>query len=97
MFGTELKGLSQKAMAMSDLQVRIPMVGFTESFNISVSVALSLYALTRRLKQSEVNWALQADEINTLLLNWARLSVKSSDNLEKLFLAEKNSQAGNGG
>lgn len=96
-YGTELKGLSKKAMSMSDLQVRIPMVGFTESYNISVSVALSLYALTRRLKQSTVNWELQRDEVNSLLLDWARLSVKSSEKLEKLFLAEKNSETGNGG
>ena len=40
-FGTELTGLSDEAKAVCDRAVKIPMYGFTESFNISNSVAIS--------------------------------------------------------
>ena len=35
-FGTELTGLTQEAIEHADAYVKIPMYGFTESFNISV-------------------------------------------------------------
>ena len=40
-FGTERRGLSEEILDQSDLKVHIPMYGFTESFNISVSVAIA--------------------------------------------------------
>jgi tRNA (guanosine-2'-O-)-methyltransferase len=95
MFGTELKGLSAKALAQADMQMYIPMAGFTESFNISVSVALSLYALTNRLKQSGMQWELTSGEMEAVLLDWARKSVRGSHKLEALFLAQKNAQTAN--
>ncbi len=47
-FGTEMEGLSQQALDMADEYVKIPMYGFTESFNISVSAALSLFLFNRK-------------------------------------------------
>ena len=88
-FGTELNGLSEQAIAMADEFVRIPMVGFTESFNISVSVALCIYQLTDRLRKSTLNWQLEDDEITALLLDWMRNSIRMSKSLEKKFV-EKN-------
>ena len=63
-FGTEMHGLSEGAIQMADEYVRIPMVGFTESYNISVSAALVLYTLTQKLRKSTINW--QLDELNGL-------------------------------
>ncbi|MDX1315453.1 MAG: RNA methyltransferase, partial [Eudoraea sp.] len=34
LFGTELEGLSDRALELADEYLQIPMVGFTESFNI---------------------------------------------------------------
>ncbi|MGB7395702.1 MAG: RNA methyltransferase, partial [Pricia sp.] len=61
-FGTEREGLSEEALRLCDSTLKIPMSGFTESLNISVSAALILYDLTRRLRKSEVSWQLSEEE-----------------------------------
>jgi tRNA (guanosine-2'-O-)-methyltransferase len=86
LFGTELKGLSQEAIDLSDEFVRIPMSGFTESFNISVSVAIIAYSLISKLRQSQVPWKLTDTEQKVLILDWLRKSIKLSDELEKRFI-----------
>jgi tRNA (guanosine-2'-O-)-methyltransferase len=85
-FGTELKGLTPEALSMADSYIRIPMYGFTESFNISVSAALFLYALTERLRRSTIHWRLSEDEKTDVLLDWARSVIKKVDLIEKDFL-----------
>lgn len=42
LFGNEHEGLSQRAVSLCDEVIRIPMYGFTQSFNLSVSVALTV-------------------------------------------------------
>jgi tRNA (guanosine-2'-O-)-methyltransferase len=91
LFGTELAGLSEEAMAMADGYVRIPMYGFTESFNISVSAALLLYALSERLRKSDIPWHLTEDEMLDLRINWAKNVIKKSSLLEKQFLERRKS------
>lgn len=86
LFGTELDGLSENALAMADEYLRIPMVGFTESLNISVSAALVIHQLTDRLRDSSIKWQLEEDEISTLLLQWMRNSIKMSKSIEKKFV-----------
>ena len=56
MFGTELNGLSDQALELADEYIQIPMVGFTESYNISVSAAITLYGLRKRLENSSLDW-----------------------------------------
>jgi tRNA (guanosine-2'-O-)-methyltransferase len=69
-FGTEWEGISDTARAMADVTVRIPMVGFTESFNVSVSVALTLQALRHRLENSTLNWKLDEAAQTAIKLDW---------------------------
>ena len=84
-FGTELEGLSDTAIKQADAYVKIPMYGFTESFNISVSAAISLYQLTEKLRRSEIPWQLSEEEkIDTKIL-WAKSVVKHPDKHEKAF------------
>lgn len=84
-FGTELNGLSDAAIKNADAYVKIPMYGFTESFNISVSAAIILHSLTERLKHSGIDWKLDNEaSIDTLLL-WMRSSIKRVELLEKEF------------
>jgi tRNA (guanosine-2'-O-)-methyltransferase len=45
LLGSERTGLSDEAKRCAHLRFTIPMAGFTESFNVSVSAAISLYAL----------------------------------------------------
>ena len=84
-FGTELTGLSDIAIENADEYLRIPMYGFTESYNISVSVALTLFTLTEKLRNSSIAWQLSEDEKTDILLEWSRRSIKRSEILEKEF------------
>ncbi len=88
MFGTELTGLSEVAMNNVDGYVKIPMYGFTESLNISVSAAITLYVISKRLKESDINWQLTNEEKTDLLLKWCKKVVKSSALIEKEFLSQ---------
>lgn len=91
-FGQEWEGVSTKIMEQVDETVRIPMFGFTESFNISVTVALCLQDLTQRLRQSseQINWQLSPEEQEEVLLHWTRQAVKHTDLLEKRFWEDQN-------
>ncbi len=86
MFGTELTGLSPYVLENADAFVTIPMYGFTQSFNVSVSVALCLYQLTQKLRSSDYPWRLSADEQQELYLAWLRKSVRAASMLERRFL-----------
>lgn len=85
-FGTELDGISDSVKKMADGYVKIPMAGFSESFNISVSAAICLYNLTRRLRESDVNWRLSEDEIKELKYEWLKKSIKAGEQLEQKFV-----------
>ena len=81
-FGTEIDGVSQTVMEEADEFVKIPMYGFTESFNISVAAAISLYDLSRRLRESKIAWRLSSEEEHEILdgyllrFHLGRLSVR---------------------
>ncbi|MCB0409936.1 MAG: RNA methyltransferase [Flavobacteriales bacterium] len=91
MFGTELTGLSETAMQNADGFVKIPMYGFTESLNISVSAAILLYEVSKRLKESNINWQLSDEEKIEQLLIWAKKVVKNSDLIENEFKKKSHS------
>jgi len=64
----------------------LPMYGFTESYNISVSVALALFSVTERMRKDEnVNWELSEDEQDSVKLGWAKQVVKHSEKVEKIL------------
>lgn len=69
-FGTEETGLSEYALAQADLYAKIDMYGFTESFNISVSAAICMYETVKSLRNSGIDWKLDAEEIVDLQLDW---------------------------
>jgi len=84
-FGNEQTGLSSIAMEHADMFVKIPMYGFVESFNISVSVALCLYDIITRLHQSSYAWKLTQEEQQELMLTWIKKISKTAH-----MLADKN-------
>ncbi|MBM4391264.1 MAG: RNA methyltransferase [Deltaproteobacteria bacterium] len=47
-FGSEVRGVSDEARALADGAIRVPMLGLTESLNVSVSAAIVLRALADR-------------------------------------------------
>ncbi|MCD4772224.1 MAG: RNA methyltransferase [Bacteroidales bacterium] len=89
LFGTEHKGLSDEAIENADEFVYIPMYGFTESYNISVSAALSLHYLSEKLRKSNINWHLTEEEIIDIKLDWARNTINKPDILERGFLKNR--------
>ena len=84
-FGTEKDGLSKEMMNAADLHVRIPMYGFTESFNISVSVAILLQTIRQRLELSECDWKLTEDEQIALKIQWCEKIVSGGEAVGKEF------------
>lgn len=83
-FGTELTGLTQEAIDGADAYVKIPMYGFTESFNISVCAALSLFSLTERMRRdTTLQWRLSDDDLLDIKLHWAMQAVKDGEKVIK--------------
>ncbi len=85
-FGSEKPGISEIIMNEADEFLKVPMFGFTESFNISVSAALVLYELANKLRKTEnINWQLSDDEKYAIKLKWLRSSIKRSSLIEKRY------------
>ena len=84
-FGAEVRGCSEETLKLADKRMKIPMYGFTESFNISVSVSLCLQHLTYKMRNSVVNWRMTQEQKNETLLQWLRNSIKSSAQIEEKF------------
>lgn len=80
-FGTERDGLSRDVMDQADSYLTIPMVGFTESLNISVSAAIILHSLTNLLKKTDLDWHLTEGEKMERRLDWTKKSVRSVEDV----------------
>ena len=88
-FGTEKEGLSDEILQQADGFLKIPMVGFTESLNISVSAAIIIQNLTNRLRNSNLDWQLSADEILEKRLAWTKNSIKDIKRIEKRYYSKE--------
>lgn len=88
-FGTERDGLSPEVIERADGFLKIPMVGFTESLNISVSAAIIIQDLTERLRKTDLNWRLTEAEILEKRLDWARNSIKDIKRIEARYFGER--------
>lgn len=86
MFGNEENGLTDYAMKQADIRMMIPMFGFTQSFNLSVSAAISLHHIIPGLRPTEVDWHLTEGEVLDLKYRWMKRIVRRSDLLEQKFL-----------
>ena len=84
-FGTEKEGLSQQVLSQADTYLKIPMVGFTESLNISVAVAIVLQQLTDKLRRSQVAWQLTDEERLSTLINWTKKSIRNVKDVLKRY------------
>lgn len=84
-FGVEKEGLSKDVMDNADGYLKIPMVGFTESLNISVAAAIILQDLNQKLKASDVDWQLSETEKKSKYLEWLEKSIKSIDKIKERY------------
>ncbi|WP_109298692.1 RNA methyltransferase [Aquimarina sp. AU474] len=80
-FGQEQQGLSEVVLNAADCKLHIPMVGFTESLNISVSAAIILQDVTSKLRATELNWELSEEEKLEKRMEWAKKIIKSHEQI----------------
>ena len=84
-FGNEHQGVGEAVLRLADARFRIPMLGFAQSFNLSVSVALSAFHARReiqRLAGSDPHperFLLAPRRRRELYFHWLRRSVKNVD------------------
>lgn len=90
LFGTEQEGLSDIALNNADEYLKIPMYGFTESFNISVSAAIILNHLITKLHNSDISFGLSNERMLEVKLNWLKKTVGRSDILIKEYCKKNN-------
>lgn len=88
-FGTEIDGITPDVFELADEFVKIPMYGFTESFNISVCAALCMYELTTRMRKEIKDFQLDEEQRTDVYLEWLKTSIDSSEGLIRNFLKEK--------
>ena len=87
-FGTELTGLSDLVIGQADEFVKIPMYGFTESLNVSVCAAITMYSVTRRLRGSGIDWHLSDRAKDEILFKWYKNAIKASGEILERFNEE---------
>ena len=88
-FGKEKEGLAPQIMDQADDYIKIPMVGFTESFNISVSAAIILHTLTNKLHhRDDIDWKLNNAEILDIKIDWCLKTIQNSSHIAARFLEE---------
>jgi tRNA (guanosine-2'-O-)-methyltransferase len=81
-FGVEAEGVSEYVIKNADGFLKIPMVGFTESLNISVAAAIVLQDVTTKLRKSDVNWQLMEQEKQVLYFDWVKKTIKNVAKIE---------------
>lgn len=89
-FGTEWEGLSSTLLNEADEFIKIPMVGYTESLNLSVSAAIVIYTLCNRIRNSEVSWQLNESDNNEIKVQWAKAMIRRADLLVENYYNKKN-------
>ena len=90
-FGVEKEGLSKDVMDNADGFLKIPMVGFTESLNISVAAAIILQNMNEKLKTSTVDWQLSELEKSEIYQDWLEKTIKSIKKIKEKYYAENES------
>ena len=84
-FGVEAEGVSNYVKEHADGFLKIPMVGFTESLNISVAAAIILQDVTTKLRDSDINWQLSQKEKDDLYFDWVKKTIKNVEKIEKHY------------
>lgn len=84
-FGVEAEGVSDYVKENADGFLKIPMVGFTESLNISVAAAIILQDASTKLRNSSIKWQLTEHEKEILYFDWVKKTIKNVDKIEEHY------------
>lgn len=87
-FGTERDGLTEEVLSQADGYLKIPMMGFTESLNISSSAAIILQNLSSRLRKSGIAWQLSEQEILEKRIDWAEKTIKDIEFIKRKYVKQ---------
>jgi tRNA (guanosine-2'-O-)-methyltransferase len=87
-FGTEKEGLSEEVVQQADGFLKIPMMGFSESLNVSVSAAIIIQELTQKVRDSSLDWHLSDIEILEKRLDWTKKSIKSVEGIIERYFSK---------
>lgn len=88
-FGVEKDGISDYVKENADGFLKVPMVGFTESLNISVAAAIILQDVTTRLRKTDLNWQLSEQEKEELYLDWVKKTIKNPEEIIERYYSDK--------
>lgn len=84
--GAEKNGLSDYSLNHADTYVKVPIHGFTESYNVSVTAAIVMHNSVQRLRKSSIDWKLTEEEQWAVKLAWTIRSIRSSQEILSHFL-----------
>ena len=87
-FGVEKQGVSETMMSQADGFLKIPMVGFTESLNVSVAAAITLQSVTDKLRRSDIQWQLSEEEQFFKKIEWMEKTIKSIKKVKERYFEE---------
>ncbi|RIV68442.1 TrmH family RNA methyltransferase [Flagellimonas aequoris] len=87
-FGTEKEGLSEVVMRQADACLKIPMVGFSESLNVSVAAAIIIQDVAHKVRASQLDWRLTETEILEKRMNWTQKSIQHVKGIIKRYYAD---------
>ena len=87
-FGVEKEGVSDMMMEQADGFLKIPMVGFTESLNVSVAAAITLQSVTDKLRRSDIQWQMTEEEQFFKKIEWMEKTIKSIKKIKERYFEE---------
>ncbi len=91
-FGNEHEGITNTAMQLADVVAYFPMVGFTQSFNVSVAAALCLFHAIEKSKHQK-NFYLSVDEQQYWKAQYYLQSCKNAVKLLRKHVSDSKQQS----
>lgn len=89
-FGNEKEGISEEMRQLADERFKVPMVGFTQSFNISVAAAICLSRIQKmRIQKKGKHGDLEEEDLKRLRARYYLNSVAKPQELWRAFKSQQ--------
>jgi tRNA (guanosine-2'-O-)-methyltransferase len=87
--GTELTGISETARKMADVSLVIPMMGFTQSLNVSVAAGIVLSQLSPKTRALNDTFPYSEEQRLDAMLHWSKNAIYWSNTIVAQFMSER--------
>lgn len=87
--GSERHGHHPEILEEADGFVAIPMEGFSESLNVSVTAGVLMYTLKKRLKSEGIDWQLSDADKKRQILIWMLKTIPSAQKMVERWIQEE--------